>query len=660
MIEWKRSFAWLFLLSVILSGGARAAESIGSPDGNIRVDLSLDKGELRYQVFYLRAPILGLSALGPVFDPPLEGGLSVKESRRWSVTENWKPVWGERETIWNVYHGILVTLRENGTSGRVFQVEIRVFNEGVALRYVFPESKRPAGKIIGEQTEFQFAETAAVWPIFSTEGTFPKAPVFLKDIAEPVFAPMTLQVPKGPLVALLEAAGDHYPRLKFVRRAPGIVAVELMDAADCAAPFTSPWRVMMIAPNEKRLVENESFLLNLTAPCAIPDTAWIQPGKTLSNESNCAIKTDELKSMVDFAAQNGMKYVQIDWGWYGTEWPWSESEQAKWAETNPDRANDPTWRGNTIADPYRVAKGLVPYLPDWKSATEVDLDLPELIRYGKEKGVGICLYVNDRVLKANDLDQLFGTYEKWGLAGLKPGFVRYGSQRDTGDLRRMIQTAAAHRLWLCIHDAHLPDASFRTFPNEMSVEGGGGQEGNHPAEHDVTLPFTRGLAGPFDYTPMLYQNGKSHAHQLSLLITLYTPAPVIRGGWRIRDAAAEGGYGDVFGSEIEFLRSVETDWADTKVLEAAIGKYIIIGRKTKSGNWQLGGTNGPTATRVSLDLGFLSPGVDYTMKLWTDAQEEKEGWRPTERIEKTVRRGDRVEFIMQPAGGAVALFEKLP
>ena len=649
----------LILLVFFFAHTVRAVETVVSPDGNIRVNIGLEKGELTYQILYRRALVVGNSAIGPVVDPPLEGGFSATATRRWSTAESWKPVWGERETVWNIYSGLLIPLRENGPQRREMQIEFRVFNEGVAFRYLLPEQKGEAWNISGESTTFQIGESAAAWPIFSTEGTFPPSPISLKEIAEPVFAPMTLRIPKGPFVSLLETAGDLYPRLKFVQRVPGTVGVKLDGPAVCRAPFIAPWRVVMIAPDEKKLVENESFILNLAAPCAVANSSWIRPGKTLSNEANCDIQTDKLKSLVDFAAENGMKYLQIDWGWYGTEWPWSEEEKAKWAETNPERAEESTWRGNTAADPYTVARGLVPYLPTWKSATEVDLDLPELIRYGKEKGIGLCLYVNDRVLKANDLDKLFAEYEKWGLAGLKPGFVRYGQQADAEAIRRLVQTAAAHKLWLCIHDAYLPDSSYRTFPNEMSVEGGGGQEGNHPDWHDATLPFTRGLAGPFDYTPLLYKNGKSHAHQLSLLLTIYTPAPVIRGGWQIRDAAAENGYGNAFGDEIEFLKKVETDWAETKVLEASIGKYLITARKTKADDWQVGGTNGSTATKVSLDLGFLSPGIGYTMKLWTDVKEEKEGWRPTERTERIVRRGDRVEFIMQPAGGMVALFEKL-
>ncbi len=634
--------------------------AVRSPDESICAELSFTDAPV-LRVLRGEVEVVAPSRIALTVDPAFDGGLTLVDSATSERNEVWTPTWGENATIRNAYRGFVATLRESGALARELQFELRVFDAGVAFRYVLPKGGG-VWRGVGEDVALAFSPDCDAWPLYSTEATYPKDALKLRDVDKTVFAPLTLRLPEGIFASILEASDVAYPRTYLRANGEGKVGVQLGGTATLNAENDSAstaWRVVMIAPNEAKLVEQEDFLLNLTSPSKISDVSWIRPGKTISNEANCDIKTDQLISMVDFAAACNMKYVQIDWGWYGTEWRWNKDEQDVWAKTNPEKASDPDWRRNCEANPYRVAKGLAPYLPTWKSMTYVDLDLPKLIQYGKEKGVGICLYVNDRMLKSNDLESLFTEYERWGLAGLKPGFVRYGSQESEESIQEMIRIAARHKLWLCVHDEYLPDGFSRPYPNLMSVEGGGGQEGGHPDWHDVTLPFGRGLAGPFDYTPMLYVEGKSAAHQLSLLTTIYNPAPVIRGGWAIRENRAEGGFGNAFGDELEFLRKLDTDWIQTRVLDAKIGRYVVTTRETREHNWQLGATNGSEAVSRRVALDFLTPGVRYRATIWRDSDEERDGWRPTIREERIVRSDDALELTLQPSGGAVAIFERV-
>lgn len=649
------------VISLLLISYSYAEElTVHSPNGELIARVNQETETPSVQVFHGSERAVVISTIGLELTPATEGGWEITEEFKFCSNTEWTPLWGENDTIRDAYRAVLLTLRERGPLSRVIQFEIRVYNEGVAFRYITTRSNND-WKIVGESTELSFEPSSDCWPLRWTEATYPQVPERLSEVRSNIYPPLTLRLPSGLFLSTFEGSGDDYPRMLLNSLGDGVLQFKLLGEANLSGDFKSCglWRVISIGSDEGELIANEPFLYNLSKPSQFQDSSWVSVGKTLSNEGNCNIDTKKLKSMVDFACACGMKYIQIDWGWYGTEWKWTKEEQDLWAQTNPDKADDLDWRRNCEANPYFVAKGLVPYLPTWKSSTIVNLDLPELIRYAREKGIGICLYVNDKVLKSNDLEKLFAEYERWGLVGLKPGFVAYGSQENERAIKDMIAIAARNRLWLCVHDSYLPNGYSRTYPNLFSVEGGGGQEGNHPAYHDVTLPFGRCLAGPFDYTPYFYCQGKSHAHQASLLMTIYNPAPVIRGGWTIRDAQKEGGYGAAFGTELEFIRRVPTDWKKTRVLEAKIGKYLAIARQAKDGVWYLGATSGEDEASLKLPLDFLTVGKRYRISLWRDADEEREGWRPTVLEQREVGADSKLKVILRPRGGAVAIFDEI-
>lgn len=642
-------------LSTLFLSSSRAEEplKVESPNGVISASVAFVSGQPLLSADFAGRTLLSPSAILPTLDPPIEGGLEAADAKFAQTDTQWRSVWGPAETVTDRSRSVTVPLRERAGKRRTFDLQLRVSDSGVAFRFCFPQSDAGPWRVVADGAALQLGDDVLGWPIYSTEGTYPSEPVALDktDSGKTIFLPFTFRT-GGVTCSLLEVGGDAWPRMNLKRDANALTFTLFSPVdAQCTA---GPWHLLLMADSDPALITASFDVQNLAAPQAEEDFSWVVPGKTISNEWNCDINTDDLKSVVDFAADCSMKYLQIDWGWYGTEVPWSKEAQETWFKTNPDVAVDHrTWDRNVQADPYTVASGMVPYLPDWKDRTYVDLDLPELVRYGREKGVGICLYVNDAVLRTADLEDLFAVYHSWGLAGLKPGFVRYGDQASEEAIERMIRVAAENKLWLCIHDAYVPNGYDRTFPNLMSVEGGGGQEGHHPDWQDVVLPFARCLAGPFDYTPALFPENKSHAHQLSLLVTMFNPAPVIRGGWRVREAADCSG----FGSELEFLRRCETTAVRCEVLAGSIGQYLAVARLTPSGFWQLGVTNAQVERSLDLTLDFLQPGRDYTLTLWEDDPRAEGSHRGTVKSVRTVRAGDRLTLRLAAAGGAVAIIE---
>jgi alpha-glucosidase len=638
--------------------GAAAAITATSPGGIVQATVSVDPGGVvRYDVRLRGRQVIEASALGLVLDSgPLDRDLVVTGHRSSRRSADWKPLYGERAVIPDRYEAIVVDLATRAAPAPRLRVELRAYDEGVAFRCVLPAGVGGPQVIRVERSEFRFAKGSAAWPIYTAEDTFPTDPVPLARLKAGAHTPLTVRTAAG-VASVLEADVADYPRMRLDPTGDGALVTRLLGPASAAPGFATPWRVVLLGEDEARLVENEHLVLSLNPPCAIADTSWILPGKTISNEGSAPLQTASLERVIDFAAENAIRYLQLDWGWYGTEWTWTDAEREAFRKKVPAYAVRTDWVPNTFADPSKVARGPVPYRPDWEMVTDVDLDIPALVRHGREKGVGLCLYVEaEHTLRGvADLDRLFATYREWGIAGLKPGFVPVGTQEDTRWIRRLVETAARHRLWLCVHDAHVPDGMERTWPNLFISEGGGGQEGDHPASHDVTLPFTRNLAGPFDYTPRLYTEGKSHAHLLAFLVVYYAPAPTIRGGYPAWHGGAELGRG---GDEIEFLRRVPVTWDETRVLDARIGRRIVVARRSGE-SWFLGGMSGAGAESPDVALSFLPCGRAYAARIWRDGAADGK-WRPARLETRKVGSTDRLSLTMEPAGGFVAILDPLP
>ncbi len=630
---------------------------VKSPGEAIGLSVELRDNFISYSVTFRGNLIVEASSLKLEFEKPIQEGFEVIQTSTESFNDEWSPVYGENRFIKDRYHLLLVGLREKGPLKRLINIEFRVYNEGIAFRYVLPEQEYVGWTILNECSEFKFRTGAKAYPIESTEQTFSRVPVDITTIAEKVLTPLTIQLDNS-IASVLEANVENFPRMHLKNSVDTILTTLLLGEAIVQAPFSTPWRAILLAENEGQLIENESLVLNLNQSCAIRDISWIQPGKTISNEGSVPLNTMALKKLVDFASENGFKYVQLDWGWYGTEVQWEDEWVNDFKKMMPEKYKDSGWVMNTRADPYTVASGFVPYgwTERWrKSYTLVDLDLQELISYGKFKNVGICLYIEaGSTLPSQDMDQLFKTYKDWGVAGLKPGFVQYGEQENTVWIRNMVKTAAKNQFWLCIHDTHVPDGFERTYPNLMISEGGGGQEGRHPVVQDLMLPFTRCLVGAFDYTPFFFSKGKTNAHMLAFMVVYYGPAQTVRGAYPALNSAWKSGIGS---AELGFIRKVPATWDETKIINARIGNYLTVARKNGD-NWFIGSMNSETPQSFEIDLDFLDPGKIYRAIIYGDDEIGiAEGWRPVKTEEITVTNADLIKIDLATAGGCVIILE---
>jgi len=299
----------------------------------------------------------------------------------------------------------------------------------------------------------------------------------------------------------------------------------------------------------------------------------------------------------------------------------------------------------------------VPFRPhSFQGGNYVDLDIPAITAYGKslEHPIGLCLYVRGALLKEfggeHAIEDVFACYERWGVAGVKPGFVPPSSQENERAIAYMVKKAAEHKLILCIHDAFLPYGLCRTYPNLVNVEGVAGEEAEPSIApeikslHDILLPFTRGIMGPFDYTPQIYKNSKTHCHQVAML-GVYQGRASVRSGMRQWSPGGEGG------AEIEFAEKMPGLTDEIKVA-TDLGKHVSVARR-RGANWYVASMSGPQASCYQYSLSFLAPGQAYRASIYRDTP----GSRKATHTQQHVTSQSVIPIAMEPNGGHLIIIE---
>ena len=552
-----------------------------SPDGRVAVAFSVgDGGGLSYGVSYRGKPLLVESRLGLALEdaPALAEGFRVLNTERATHDETWHPVYGERSEIRDHYNQLVVGLEDSQTPPRRLRLVFRAYDEGAAFCYSIPKQDSLADFVISsEETQFRFTGDHPCWPVYSAQGEYAKSRI--GGVKKNCERPLVVEIPGGPLVAVGEARLVDYARMRLQPSAESPHAVKSMLAGEVAAkaPFTTPWRMVMIGETPGQLLQRNYLLLNLNDPCAIADTSWIKPGKVIREVT---LTTEGGKACVDFAVERGLQYVEYDAGWYGHEYE----------------------DGSDATTVTRDTK---------KSGVKGDLDLQEVIRYAEARGIGILVYVNRRQLE-RQLDDILPLYQKWGIKGVKYGFVQVGSQQWTTWLHDAVRKAAKHRLMVDIHDEYRPTGYERTYPNLMTQEGIRGNECMPSAEHNLILPFTRMLCGAGDYTVCWYTNRiqTTHAHQLACSVVFYSPFQFLH--WYDRPAMYKGE------PELDFFKYVPAAWDETRVVQGEIGRFVTVARR-KGDEWYVGTLNAGARRELKIPLTFLEPNRRYTARIHSDA-----------------------------------------
>ncbi|MGH9345439.1 MAG: glycoside hydrolase family 97 catalytic domain-containing protein [Terriglobia bacterium] len=553
----------------LISHAEPSAKSVSSPTGRLVFSVRAKDGVLSYNIDRGGTPVILPSHLG--LDPSLDDGLRLVSARRSRHRGSWKPLYGERNTMPDNYNEL--DLVYSSTNGGQLLLQVRAFDEGIAFRY----GSRDAVTVARESTEFHVPANSFAWEEHGgTEGVYHRSSV--NDIAPYCQLPLTIALPDGSYASILEAASTDFPTL-YIGSEPGAMdtlIVGLGGPGTLAAGAFTPWRLVMVAKTPGELLESNYLQLDLNQKQAIRDTGWIKPGTvmrevTLSDEG--AHKT------IDFAAAHRIPYILFDSGWYGPE-------------------------------DYATGDATHERIVDGRGNPAPPLHIQDIVKYGHARGVGVILYVDRRqAMKQRDI--LFPLYEKWGVVGVKIGFVEVGTQQDTAWIIKTIQVAAKYHLMLDIHDQYRTTGYTRTYPNLLTVEGIRGNEHFPTAEHNATIPFTRYLAGSADYTICYFDKRlkNTHAHQLAMAVISYSPLQSIF--WYDKPSAYHGE------PEIRWFEGLPTVWDETRVPLGEIGKYAVLARR--SGNtWYVGAIGDSQGNHLQLPMSFLRRGVKYQATIYTD------------------------------------------
>lgn len=631
----KRYIFIIFLIFTFAS--AHAAETLQSPDGKYHFGFEQKDGRLIYHLNYAEKQVIEEGELGVNIDNHLVEsamGIPVDNSKVWTrgmevikvertaKDDTWNPIYGEYSSIRDHYNEMVIHLMKGGNhdnSGNgydkrqqyLFDIIVRAYDEGVAICYHFPEATNGLFMhITDDLTSFRLAPDAEAYHFAWAQAHANKVKLLKSEKAwkNEAERPLVLHLANGLYAAIGEAALSDFVRGKLKLKADNELQMSMFQSTDIITAYDMPWRFIMVGEKAIDLINNKQMVLNLNAPCQIADAKeWIRPGKAFRV---CRLDKKTLYEGVDFCVDRGLQYIELDAGWYGPEMKMSSSAL--------------------------------------KVADNRDFDMAELCAYAKSKGIGVWVYVNQRALY-QELDKILPLYRKWGISGIKFGFVQIGSQEWTTWLHNAVKKCADYHIMVDIHDEYRPTGWSRTCPNLMTQEGIGGNEEMPAADHNVVLPFTRFLCGPADYTPC-YFNGRvknTKAHQLAMPVVYYSPITFLY--WYDLPNAYKGE------KELDFWKHCPTVWDESKALEGEIGEYIVQARR--SGNdWFVGAMNGLSARDITLNTaGFLQKGKKYRVEIYNDDPSLQTRTKVSS-TEMVIKAGKQLKLHLQASGGAALRF----
>jgi len=583
---------------------AREIKSIyvDAPNKQTRMEIRTDRqGKLQYRVNFSGKETVTWSDLGLEFKGMVnDEKTTIKSSERKSCNERFTWPLGENDTITNSYNELKLTCSRTSVQ---YNLIVRVFDGSVAFRYGIPKN---VGNISKENTTFQFKKSFTLYQ-YNQESTF--TPVAIDTFSKTCDFPATLQTSEG-FITIGEAENDSYTKAELKKgETPNSLAVAFIRDKEVATDnaFQTPWRTVSFSKTAIGLHQYSELFLKLVPNPRKDVPTWIKPGKLIRAQLN----TQSGIECIDFAVKHHFQYIMFDAGWYGAE-----------------------FRGSS--DPTQI-------IPQ--------IDMPKVIQYGKDNGIGVILYVNQVGLKAK-LDTILPLYKAWGVSGLKFGFVDGLTQNGIKWLVSAIKKVNDYGFILDIHDNYKPTGLSRLYPALITQEGIRGDENSPDAFHTTVLPFTRFLAGPADFT-FCYPNEKnsysknlkvSKAQQLALTVVYLSPLQSMFWYGRPLEYTNE--------AEIEFFDLVPTVWNESHYLAGEIGQNISVARR-KGTTWFVGNVAGMKDWKNSIQLNFLTKGITYTATVYED-----DGNGSIQKSMIKVKKGEAFSFDLKAKGGQALIIQE--
>lgn len=647
---------------------------LSSPDQALTVCVSVADGHAYYQLSRRHELVVLRSELGLDLQGEISTADRITRVVRGSTDTHWEQPWGEQRVIRDRHNEMRVSFGSSGGTP-AYDAIFRLFDDGLGFRYDYEglAAGQPVA-VMDERTEFRFGGSWKAWwqeanGTENLEHLYSHGPLDGVGSAE---TPFTIER-HGLYVSVHEAALVDFAKFTLEHCGPQAFRAHLYRWSDGVAvrrtgPFTTPWRTILVGTTPGALADSR-IELNLNEPNSLGDVKWVKPMKyvgvwwemhlgkaTWSSGPHHGATTANVKRYMDFAAKYGFGGVLVEgWnkGWDG-DWT-SHGEEFSFTES------------------------------------AADFDLAAVTAYARSKGVELIGHHETAGMTENygrQVDAAMDLYRRYGVPAVKTGYVRkghqyprtladgsignewYGGQYMVNFHQKVTEAAARHRLAIDEHEP-VPDTGLRrTWPNLLSREGQRGQEYNawgtptNPPAHVTILPFTRMLAGPFDYTPGIFdiEHGKVEvnrrvqstlAQQLALYVLIYSPVQMAADLPENYEARLDA---------FQFIRDVPVDWEQTRTLPSVIGEYAVVARQERGGTgWFLGAATNEDGRTVTVPLDFLESGMRYEATMYLDGDDADYRTNPTgyKIAHRTVMSRDLLTLKLAPGGGAAVRFRKL-
>ncbi len=616
--------ALAMLPMLCLVAGARGYD-VKSPDGRIAFTLSLDdSGRLVYAVRAGGATVVGPSVTGFAAEPgaaPAYASLK-KAGGLKKVRTEWRPIWGKRSVVPDRYNAR--TFRLDGESPTT--LEVRVYDDGVAFR-----ASRKAGETFYENTEFCFAGDYTAWYYNGERHNI--GPEKLSDADGERLPLMTVQVNDHLYLAVHEAAltPDGWPMRLSSEKGSKTLSI-IPEPIESQGTYTSAWRVIMCSDTPGGLVD--SHLLELLNPEPEGDFGWVKPGVALWDWRidgavwdgyRYGMNYESWTRMIDFAAEQGFSHLVLDANWYGPEFA---------------KDSDPT-KGDKARDVQRI------------------------IRYGRDKGVGVWLYLNDVAGTNYPIEETLAQYEQWGASGVKYGFMNGTPQEKNRKTQNITALCAKHHLMVDYHDYPVhPFGQMRTWPNAVTREYCKAQLDGHQIFYPktfVTSVFVNMVAGPVDMNNgfMELHQGRTTRKDNSQEVPSTATAEIARtlitwsGATVIPDIPE---YYRKYPRLLEFLSAEKQPWKESITLDGRIGEYIVMMRQNADGDFLVAAATDEDARTLDIPLSFLPKG-SWAASVNTDAEDTdyRTNRETCASYDTVVTSASVITVRLAPGGGACIL-----
>lgn len=621
-----------------------------SPDERIQVKISTGE-QLSYTVSIDNNEILAPSPISLTLSSGKVLGTKTKITRnnQRSIKNTVQPFLENTTEIVDKYNELSLTMAGN------YSVVFRAYNNGVAYRFITSIKTRITVK--NEGISYNFSDTTKGFfievPGFETsyEDNYKYQKISAIDSGKMAILPVLIESNYGQKILITEADLLDYPGTYLIPSEKGLVGVlpehpkttkiggqnnfnrvvtERHDyIAETNGSRSFPWRLMVITRDDKDLLHNHLVYL-LSTPSKINDPSWIQPGKVAWDWWNAlnlegvsfktGFNTKTYKYFIDFASENGLEYVNLDEGW---------SDQQ---------------------DLLKVT---------------TQLDMPEVIRYAREKNVKLILWCVWHVLD-RQMQEALDQFESWGIAGIKVDFMDRDDQEAVNFYERLAIEAAKRKLVVNFHGAYKPTGLRRTYPNIINREAVMGLEYHKwsnkvTPEHNVTIPFIRMVAGPMDYTPGAMRNAASgnfqpifeqpmsqgtRCHQLSMFVVYDAPLQML--------ADAPTAY-QKEPQILDFLSEVPTSWDETIPVKGRIGDFLILARR-KGTTWYVAAMSDEKERRLNLTLDFIGEG-EYDAEIFMDGINAERNGVDYLRKERKIKKGNKISLDISEGGGWVMVIK---